>query len=379
MPPKKDKLKCYTRTAPNTGKTYITCDDKSKKKGKKQRKRPPPPPVPKGVRPAPPPVPKGVRPAPPPVPKGVRPAPPPIPSAAAQKKLAAEAMKAVALALEATSTKPKLNSQLKTRLMRQLSTEEDAEAELKQLLAKDDEVMAEATNIDAERYTQIVRKMEDDADTAQYARIRQRMEEQQRPREVTDFPLNVRRNIASFVRPRPVANFNMLRPEIRRNIFSFLGGLSPSTWLKDGDNKFWDKFWDELRDDPSFSEALGESFDGDFDMEVANNERKYIDRNGDLKDEARDRYENKWFKDAEIDFFNSFIKDYGMGSAEGSRFYKKKFAKRSVGSGGEKIAPPHKMSLDGKTFYDIRDILLDNMGYSPGSRPPPPNPRDMFR
>jgi len=221
MPPKKDKLKCYTLKAPSTGKTYVTCDDKSKKKGKKQSKRPPPPPVPKGVRPAPPPVPKGVRPAPPPVPKGVRPAPPPVPkgvrpapppipkgvrpapppvpSAAAQKKLAAEAMKSVALALEATRTKPKLNNQLKTRLIRQLSTEEDAAAELEQLLARDDELLAEATSIDAERYNKIVKKMEDDADTAQYARIRQRMEEQQRPREVTDFPLNVRRNIAAFI------------------------------------------------------------------------------------------------------------------------------------------------------------------------------------
>jgi len=199
MPPKKDKLKCYTLKAPSTGKTYVTCDDKSKKKGKKQSKRPPPPPVPKGVRPAPPPVPKGVRPAPPPVPKGVRPAPPPVPSAAAQKKLAAEAMKSVALALEATRTKPKLNNQLKTRLIRQLSTEEDAAAELEQLLARDDELLAEATSIDAERYNKIVKKMEDDADTAQYARIRQRMEEQQRPREVTDLPLEVRRNIAAFI------------------------------------------------------------------------------------------------------------------------------------------------------------------------------------
>lgn len=108
-------------------------------------------------------------------------------------------MKSVALALEATRTKPKLNNQLKTRLIRQLSTEEDAAAELEQLLARDDELLAEATSIDAERYNKIVKKMEDDADTAQYARIRQRMEEQQRPREVTDLPLEVRRNIAAFI------------------------------------------------------------------------------------------------------------------------------------------------------------------------------------
>jgi len=187
---KKKDLKCYTLKAKD-GHKYVTCDDPDRKRKKAAKKRPPPPPVPKGVRPAPPPVPKGVRPAPPPVPKKKKVVTPKKPKEPTAKELAADAMAAVTAALAATNSKPKINTQLRTRLMREISEE-----------VKDD---------DAKRYTQIRKKMEDDADTAQYARIRQKMEEDEK------------KKTPAKKKPMKPANFNMLRPEIRKNILSMAG------------------------------------------------------------------------------------------------------------------------------------------------------------
>jgi len=132
----------------------------------------------------------------------------------------------------------------------------------------------------------------------------------------------------------PAANYNMLRPEIRKHIIGFIRGeeFSPSTMKK----AQIDSMYDMIQEDNDFYEVFDERFSANMEYGGEYREGYFQDKDGDTIESRYDRAETKFRKDTKRDFV--------------------KFLK----AGGDSMRGAVPGKYDKKTIKELRDVYFDD-------------------
>jgi len=121
----------------------------------------------------------------------------------------------------------------------------------------------------------------------------------------------------------PAANYNMLRPEIRKHIIGFIRGeeFSPSTMKK----AQIDRMYEMMRDDEDFLEAEHDRFSSHIDYGREYREGYFVDKYGDTDIDRLDRAADKFSRETKTGFVK-FLKKGGR-TGRGATAYDKKTIK----------------------------------------------------
>ena len=132
----------------------------------------------------------------------------------------------------------------------------------------------------------------------------------------------------------PAANYNMLRPEIRKHIIGFIRGeeFSPSTMKK----AQIDRMYEMIQEDNDFYEVFDELFSANMEYGGEYREGYFQDKYGDTIVSRYDRAETKFRKDTKRDFV--------------------KFLK----AGGDSMRGAVPGKYDKKTIKELRDVYFDD-------------------
>jgi len=132
----------------------------------------------------------------------------------------------------------------------------------------------------------------------------------------------------------PAANYNMLRPEIRKHIIGFIRGeeFSPSTMKK----AQIDRMYEMIQEDNDFYEVFDERFSANMEYGGEYREGYFQDKYGDTIVSRYDRAETKFRKDTKRDFV--------------------KFLK----AGGDSMRGAVPGKYDKKTIKELRDVYFDD-------------------
>ena len=132
----------------------------------------------------------------------------------------------------------------------------------------------------------------------------------------------------------PAANYNMLRPEIRKHIIGFIRGeeFSPSTMKK----AQIDRMYDMIQEDNDFYEVFDERFSANMEYGGEYREGYFFDKDGATIESRYDRAETKFRKDTKTGFI--------------------KFLK----AGGDSMKGTVPGKYDKKTIKELRDVYFDD-------------------